>query len=207
MRAPVQLLVPGSINAASGNPDLFPVRLQGPGGAHPSAAVPIPRTLIHPGLFCLRAQLVMSCIVAAVKQHGDLMRMAIASPGNDFRLGAMEAPPAVMSTYLGDAAPRTRHPRSVPALVHAPSPPPLSILRMDPNNPSKNPHLPRPNNQTSADSETVVHRGTLAERAGAVVVGRRGHDRVPGGLHGRSDRRRGASQLQSPWRVPTAAVS
>jgi glutamine synthetase len=28
--------------------------------------------------------------------------MAIASPGNDFRLGAMEAPPAVISTYLGD---------------------------------------------------------------------------------------------------------
>jgi glutamine synthetase len=30
------------------------------------------------------------------------MRLAIASPGNDFRLGAMEAPPAVISTYLGD---------------------------------------------------------------------------------------------------------
>merc|ERR1711966_256026 len=34
--------------------------------------------------------------------HGDLMRMSIASPGNDFRLGAMEAPPAIMSTYLGE---------------------------------------------------------------------------------------------------------
>jgi len=31
-----------------------------------------------------------------------LMRMAIASPGNDFRLGACEAPPAIVSTYLGD---------------------------------------------------------------------------------------------------------
>jgi glutamine synthetase len=30
------------------------------------------------------------------------MRLAIASPGNDFRLGAMEAPPAVISTYLGE---------------------------------------------------------------------------------------------------------
>ena len=30
------------------------------------------------------------------------MRMAIASPGNDFRLGACEAPPAIVSTYLGD---------------------------------------------------------------------------------------------------------
>lgn len=44
----------------------------------------------------------MSAIVRAVDEHGDLMRMAIASPGNDFRLGACEAPPAIVSTYLGD---------------------------------------------------------------------------------------------------------
>ena len=44
----------------------------------------------------------MSAIVAAVDEHGDLMRMAIAAPGNDFRLGACEAPPAIISTYLGD---------------------------------------------------------------------------------------------------------
>ena len=46
--------------------------------------------------------IVMAAIVAAVDTHGDLMRMAIASPGNDFRLGACEAPPAIVSTYLGD---------------------------------------------------------------------------------------------------------
>ena len=45
--------------------------------------------------------IVMAATVAAVDRHGDLMRLAIAAPGNDFRLGAMEAPPAVMSTYLG----------------------------------------------------------------------------------------------------------
>lgn len=45
--------------------------------------------------------IVMAAIVAAVDEHGDLMRMAIASPGNDFRLGACEAPPAIVSTYLG----------------------------------------------------------------------------------------------------------
>lgn len=44
----------------------------------------------------------MSCIVSAVDKHGDLMRCAIASPGNDFRLGACEAPPAIMSMYLGE---------------------------------------------------------------------------------------------------------
>jgi len=45
---------------------------------------------------------IMSAIIAAVNEHGDLMRMAIASPGNDFRLGACEAPPAIVSTYLGE---------------------------------------------------------------------------------------------------------
>merc|ERR1719440_2080991 len=44
----------------------------------------------------------MAGIISAVDLHGDLMRMAIASPGNDFRLGACEAPPAIVSTYLGD---------------------------------------------------------------------------------------------------------
>jgi len=46
---------------------------------------------------------VMAAVVRGVDMYGDLMRLAIASPGNDFRLGAMEAPPAVMSTYLGPA--------------------------------------------------------------------------------------------------------
>ena len=46
---------------------------------------------------------VMAAVVRGVDMYGDLMRLAIASPGNDFRLGAMEAPPAVMSTYLGES--------------------------------------------------------------------------------------------------------
>lgn len=45
---------------------------------------------------------IMSAIVSAVDKYGDLMRLSIASPGNDFRLGACEAPPAIVSTYLGD---------------------------------------------------------------------------------------------------------
>jgi len=45
---------------------------------------------------------VMSAVVRALDTHGDLMRMSIASPGNDFRLGACEAPPAIISTYLGE---------------------------------------------------------------------------------------------------------
>lgn len=45
---------------------------------------------------------IMAAVVAALDEHSDLMRMSIASPGNDFRLGAMEAPPAIISTYLGE---------------------------------------------------------------------------------------------------------
>lgn len=45
---------------------------------------------------------IMAAIVKAVDENGDLMRLAIAAPGNDFRLGACEAPPAIISMYLGD---------------------------------------------------------------------------------------------------------
>ena len=47
--------------------------------------------------------MIMAAVVQAVHNYADLMRMSIASPGNDFRLGAMEAPPAIISTYLGEA--------------------------------------------------------------------------------------------------------
>lgn len=46
---------------------------------------------------------VMAAVVQAVSKHGDLMRMSIAAPGNDFRLGACEAPPAIITTYLGES--------------------------------------------------------------------------------------------------------
>lgn len=52
---------------------------------------------LSPDLF----PVVMAALVYGIDTHGDLMRLAIASPGNDFRLGAMEAPPAVISTFLG----------------------------------------------------------------------------------------------------------
>lgn len=41
-------------------------------------------------------------VVRAVDTHGDLLRAAIASASNDHRLGANEAPPAIMSIFLGD---------------------------------------------------------------------------------------------------------
>ncbi|MBF0595710.1 MAG: glutamine synthetase III [Candidatus Omnitrophica bacterium] len=41
-------------------------------------------------------------IIKAVDTHADLLRASVASPGNDHRLGANEAPPAIISVFLGD---------------------------------------------------------------------------------------------------------
>ena len=46
--------------------------------------------------------LVLSCILKAVDEHADLLRESAADPGNDHRLGANEAPPAIISVFLGD---------------------------------------------------------------------------------------------------------
>jgi glutamine synthetase len=39
--------------------------------------------------------------IKAVHEHADLLRASIATPGNDFRLGANEAPPAIVSVFIG----------------------------------------------------------------------------------------------------------
>jgi glutamine synthetase len=44
----------------------------------------------------------LTAVVRALHLHGDLMRASIATPSNDHRLGANEAPPAIISVYLGD---------------------------------------------------------------------------------------------------------
>ena len=46
--------------------------------------------------------LVLTCILKAVDEHAALLRAAAADVGNDHRLGANEAPPAILSIYLGD---------------------------------------------------------------------------------------------------------
>ena len=46
--------------------------------------------------------LVLSCILKAVDIHADLLRESAADVGNDHRLGANEAPPAIISVYLGE---------------------------------------------------------------------------------------------------------
>ncbi|OUP83957.1 glutamine synthetase type III [Lachnoclostridium sp. An169] len=46
--------------------------------------------------------LVLTCILRAVNMHADLLRESAADPGNDHRLGANEAPPAIISIFLGE---------------------------------------------------------------------------------------------------------
>lgn len=44
----------------------------------------------------------LCAIVKAVDEYADLLRLSAANPGNDHRLGANEAPPAIISMFLGD---------------------------------------------------------------------------------------------------------
>ena len=45
--------------------------------------------------------LVLSCVLAAVDKHADLLRLSAADVGNEHRLGADEAPPAIVSAFIG----------------------------------------------------------------------------------------------------------
>ena len=46
--------------------------------------------------------LVLACILKAVDTHADLLRQSASDVGNDHRLGANEAPPAIISVFLGE---------------------------------------------------------------------------------------------------------
>lgn len=61
--------------------------------------------LLDPGedpMHDLRFQLVLACILKAVDTHAALLRQSAANVGNDLRLGSQEAPPAIISVFLGD---------------------------------------------------------------------------------------------------------
>ncbi|GAB4184504.1 MAG: glutamine synthetase III [Simkaniaceae bacterium] len=47
--------------------------------------------------------ILLAAVLQAIYRHGDLLRASIGSHGNDFRLGGHEAPPSIISVYLGDA--------------------------------------------------------------------------------------------------------
>ena len=46
--------------------------------------------------------LFLAAVIKAVDEHQDLLRISVATAGNDHRLGSSEAPPAIISMYLGD---------------------------------------------------------------------------------------------------------
>ncbi|MEF9998823.1 MAG: glutamine synthetase III [Lachnospiraceae bacterium] len=46
--------------------------------------------------------LILTCVLKAVDIHADLLRESASDPGNDHRLGAAEAPPAIISVFLGE---------------------------------------------------------------------------------------------------------
>lgn len=50
----------------------------------------------------IRFLIVLAAIIKAVDEYQDLLRISVASAGNDHRLGADEAPPAIVSIYLGE---------------------------------------------------------------------------------------------------------
>ncbi|MCM1368024.1 MAG: glutamine synthetase III [Roseburia sp.] len=50
----------------------------------------------------LRFMLFLTAFIKAVDEHQDLLRLSVATAGNDHRLGANEAPPAIISVFLGD---------------------------------------------------------------------------------------------------------
>ena len=50
----------------------------------------------------LRFLVFLACVIEAVDEYQELLRMSVASAGNDHRLGANEAPPAIISIFLGD---------------------------------------------------------------------------------------------------------
>ena len=50
----------------------------------------------------LQFLLVLSCIMKAVDTHADLLRQSASCVGNEHRLGGQEAPPAIISIFLGD---------------------------------------------------------------------------------------------------------
>ena len=50
----------------------------------------------------LQFMVFLSAVIEAVDDYADLLRTSVATPGNDHRLGANEAPPAIISIFVGE---------------------------------------------------------------------------------------------------------
>ena len=50
----------------------------------------------------LQFMVFLTAVIKAVDEYADLLRTSVATPGNDHRLGANEAPPAIISIFVGE---------------------------------------------------------------------------------------------------------
>ncbi len=74
-------------------------------GKHNNWSITTDNNLLDPGETPnenIQFLLVLACILRAVDRHADLLRQSASDVGNDHRLGANEAPPAIISVFLGD---------------------------------------------------------------------------------------------------------
>ena len=64
-----------------------------------------PENLLDPGdtpMENLQFLVFLAAVIKAVDEYADLLRTSVATPGNDHRLGANEAPPAIISIFVGE---------------------------------------------------------------------------------------------------------
>ncbi len=75
-------------------------------GKHNNWSISAPGlNLLDPGkkpMENLRFLIFLAAVIKAVDEYQDLLRVSVASPGDDHRLGANEAPPAIISMFVGD---------------------------------------------------------------------------------------------------------
>ncbi|HIW75338.1 MULTISPECIES: glutamine synthetase III [Gordonibacter] len=74
-------------------------------GKHDNWSLSATKNLFDPGespMDNLRFLVFLTAVIQAVDDYQELLRMSVASAGNDHRLGADEAPPAIVSIFLGD---------------------------------------------------------------------------------------------------------
>ncbi len=106
----------------------------------------------------LQFLLVLACIMKAVDKHADLLRCSASCVGNEHRLGAQEAPPAIISIFLGDQLDNVVSQivssadsiRSSPPASWTPACPPSPSSRRTP--PTATAPLPSPSPATSSSS-------------------------------------------------------
>ena len=139
-----------------------------------------------------------AAVIQAVDTHQQLLRASIASPGQDHRLGANEAPPAIISIFLGteleevfaaiaDGKVQRLEARLVPRPRHAGAAAAAAALRR-----------PQPHEPVRVHRQQVRVPRARLEHVALVPQHRPEHDRRRGGRHARREARGGAQGRRDP---------